>query len=86
MKNLTPIIKLRGFTVAGFARQVLGQEYRTFKTQIDKETMRYKDIKTVLKVLNIRFEDLEGKFTPKADKPAKPIKAAKPDKKGFKAL
>lgn len=65
MNNLTKIIKLRGYSVAGFARQVLGQSYRTFKTQIDKGTMRYKDLKIILKELNIKFEDLETKVKKK---------------------
>jgi hypothetical protein len=71
MNNLTKIIKLRGYSIAGFARQVLGLSYRTFKTQIDKETMRYKDIKIVLKELKIKFEDLE---TPEEKKKKKESK------------
>jgi len=83
MDNLIKIIKLRGYKVADFARKILGQEYRTFKTQVDKKTMRYKDIKIVLKVLGINFEDLEGKFEPEAEKPRKEVKQ---EKGGYKII
>jgi hypothetical protein len=60
MKNLTKIIRLRGYKLDEFARQILGIKYRAFKTQIDKGTMRYCDIKKVLAELNIKFEDLNS--------------------------
>lgn len=59
MKHLTEIIKLKGYKVADFSKIILNQKYTTFKNQVSKGTMRYNDIKKVLKVLNIRFEDLE---------------------------
>lgn len=59
MKHLTAIIKLRGYKVADFAKIILNQEYSTFKYQVRNGTMRYSDIVKLLKVLNIKFEDLD---------------------------
>lgn len=59
MKHLTEIIKLRGYKVGDFAKIILNQQYPTFKHQVRQGTMRYKDIIKVLKVLNIKFEDLD---------------------------
>lgn len=58
MKYLTKIIRGRGYEVKEFAK-IIGKSYRTLKFQIDNGTMHYNDVKRVLKLLNIKFEDLE---------------------------
>lgn len=51
-----------------------GMDYRTFIYQVREETMRYKDIKKLLSLLDIKFEDLRSdEYTPqvmKVDPPA----------------
>lgn len=59
MKHLTKIIKAKGFKINEFAKLSVNKSYRAFKTQIDEGTMQYKDIKKVLRLLNIKFEDID---------------------------
>lgn len=56
--RLIRAIKANGYSVKGFSEKVLGISYRTFKTQLDKQTLRVRDIKRILELLDKQFDDI----------------------------
>lgn len=50
----------KGYSLTGFAREILGKELSTFRIAVKKETLRVSEIRKILKSLDCRFEDLFG--------------------------
>lgn len=56
--KLTQAIKAKGYSIKGFSESVLGIPYRTFKTQIDRQSIRMRDISAILEVVDGTYENL----------------------------
>lgn len=56
--KLNEAIKAKGYSITGFSEQVLDIQYRTFKTQLERQTLRLKDIHRILKLLDKTFEEI----------------------------
>ncbi len=59
MDNLKYLIKQKYGSVVKFATDAMGMKYETFNYNVRKKSFDYKQIKKLLDILGIKFEDLQ---------------------------
>ena len=55
---LNRAIAKKGFKIGEFAEKYLQIQYKTFKHQLDNKTIRQRDITKILKLLDVKYEDV----------------------------
>ena len=63
MDNLKRLIKAKGWTLEGFAREVLGIDYQSFYKKWKKGKFNYLQILKIMYALGCSFEELGKPFT-----------------------
>lgn len=58
MDKLKQAIKEKGYSIGGFAQNVLGMEYKAFKYNMDNQSFKITQINAMLDKLEKKYEDI----------------------------